>query len=215
MSESVCRQVREQLKWFAFPRTGSQDLNLQFYPTNDLHEGFEQRIVKAVIDCLCSRCRRHLVAIRRTHLIQQRENGLPSVYTDQILRAGPLGAIALLALLIHLEYPKFIICFLERRLNDTTIVNWCLQEHPGSISIEDNWPEYRTHDRTDSKILGQRFLHEMYHFAPPVMTDRTFAIYPERTIMPFFNEKPIGRGTFGQVYGFSMHQDYAQFVVRG
>jgi hypothetical protein len=52
MSDPVCRQVREQLKRFAFPRTGLQDLNLQFYPASDPQEGFEQRIVKAVLDCL-------------------------------------------------------------------------------------------------------------------------------------------------------------------
>jgi hypothetical protein len=217
MAEPVCTQARDQLAKLAFPRTSTHDLSLRFYPRSDLKSAFTKDAINSILSCLCARCINHLSYIGQSHLADSARRERPSDFTERVLgRNSAHSAIALFALLVHCGYPIFIIRFLERDLNDvTTIESYCRQER--NISARDleinHWPEFRTLHSFLSGQLAEMFIGAMHQFAPPVMEGRDHAVYGNRRIMPFFEEERLGRGTFGDVFGFKIHHDYLQLPV--
>jgi len=217
MAEPVCTQGRDQLARLAFPRIGAYDLNLRFYPRSDLKCAFTKDAVNSILSCLCARCTNHLSYIGQSHLADPAGRERPSDFTERILgRNSAHSAIALFALLVHCGYPIFIIRFLERDYDDvTTIESYCRQER--NINARDleatHWPEFRIRDSFLSGQLAVTFIGAMHQFAPPVMEGRDHAVYGSRRIMPFFAEELLGRGTFGDVYGFKIHHGYLRIPV--
>jgi len=217
MAEPVCTQARDQLAKLAFPRTGMCDLNLRFYPRSDLKRAFTKDAVNSILSCLCARCTNHLSYIGQSHLADPARRERPSDFTERVLgRNSGHSAIALFALLVHCGYPIFVIRFLERDYNDvTTIESYC--RHERNINAREleatHWPEFRTRDSSLSGQLANVFIGAMHQFAPPVMEGSDHAVYGSRRIMPFFEEEPLGRGTFGDVFGFKIHHDYLRLSV--
>jgi hypothetical protein len=217
MAEPVCTQARDQLARLAFPRSGIHEPNLRFYPRSDLRRAFTSDAINSILSCLCARCTRHLSYIGQSHLADPAVRERPSDFTERVLgRNSAHSAIALFALLVHCGYPIFIIRFLERGYDDaSTIESYCKQERNKSAHDLEatHWREFQIRDGFLSRQLADAFIGAMHQFAPPLMEDRDHAVYGSRRIMPFFAEELLGRGTFGDVYGFKVHHDYLRIPV--
>jgi hypothetical protein len=132
-------------------------------------------------------------------------------------------AISLFGLLLYIGHPQFIAAFLQRRCNDHTF-----DTRSDSLSVDALrgifGPNYDKRYPEESQAIAKLFRKHMFDFAIPQMDSSSYNIYDERTILPFINEKPLGRqaqdgefiheGAYGRVFSFEIYEEYRKFPVR-
>lgn len=139
-----------------------------------------------------------------------------------ILGFGCSPSVLLFALLVYIECPHLIVGFLERNCSDKRL------EQDLAAFSEDYirrtcWPLYDEKNPASSKRLAERFRSNKYSFIVPRIEDGVFVEYDRSRILPFFNEKPLGRrtddgeiiqeGAYGRVYSFDIFEEYKAFQV--
>jgi hypothetical protein len=112
---------------------------------------------------------------------------------------------------------------LQQRYNDHAF-DTC----PSSFSVEALrgifGPNYAKRYPEESLAIAKLFRKHMFDFAIPQMDSSSYNVYDERTILPFINEKPLGRqaedgefiheGAYGRVFSFEIYEEYRKFPVR-
>jgi hypothetical protein len=212
----ACRRLREDLELLAIPDNPTVHFERRFFPRSKLITLFTRVTVEEVLLCQCLSC-----TSRIQHPKGSRRPGL----CDTILgRAHSLHttAILLFALLLFIECPQLISCFLEASCSDAVF------EKELSSFTEDRvrrqyWPIYDEAQPDSSRRLAEQFRLHKYKFAIPCLTDQAFATFDESTILPFFNEKWLGKrtscgeveqeGAYGRVFSFEILDEYRDFKV--
>lgn len=211
---SACLDLRHRLKQL---RTASERNDLQdkrFFPESSIRRLLTRDIVKVLLECDCSKCRNH-------RLLQQIAD--PACYVSDVLaghskdRHRDSGSVILLALLVHIECPALIYTFVRGRCGDGQFKNETAKFT--SEYVRDTfW--HKLPPRV-VEVYAVDFDWERYKFAIPRVEGDHYEEYPPSAILPFVNEKRVGRmgvngeilseGHFGDVYSFDILEEYCYF----
>ncbi|KAL9122157.1 MAG: hypothetical protein Q9187_001286 [Circinaria calcarea] len=194
----------------------------RFYPKKAISEVLTASKVREVLQCKCSRCQWHLQLLGKFSKPDDHVHRITGNGDEPWSRLD--NAISLFALLIHIYHPMFILGFLEFEWNDGS-----LEELTSRISTENPrgemeglgqrfWRRYYTNNRTECLGVANDFREAMYQFAVPPISDGKYRVYHEDTILPFRNEKLVGKkndsgeieseGAYGTVYSFEILDEY-------
>ena len=128
------------------------------------------------------------------------------------------GSIRLFGLLLYTEYPSLISFFLKSQIYD----------HRLETSVDDF--KGSTIEGIVGKAAIERFSRfpgafhwKKYQFFAPTITEADHQVFSKETILPFANERLIGRptetgdilseGSYGRVYSFDIIEGYGDFLV--
>jgi hypothetical protein len=201
-----CVLARRELVKRSVPRDANVREEKRFFPSAVLDKFLDKTAIETILKCGCDQCKSHLVDLGK--------QDPPIKYADKIAGAkNPTDAKALFALLIHIEYPMFIVAFIERGLNSKSLESFCAQPRFQPKTLEDYWSRYQQRNPTDSLYLAQMFSEKMHQFAPPILDDGNFSVYSADTILPFIEGATLGSGSYGEVYPFSIYEGYNQIPV--
>lgn len=200
-----CIKLRDDLGDLVVP-TDVPD-HQRFFPKSQVKRLFTDERIREVLECVCSRCQDQKRMFRR-------RDSQSSVVTIGGHRNGPC-AILLFALLVYIECPSLIYAFLDKRLCDLEVES-NLTKFTAQYIQQQYWP--KQHFRFADKFDWSKF-----KFFVPFMRDDRYEEFPAGTILPFVNEKRLGRsteageivneGSFGTVFAFEILDEYRGFQV--
>lgn len=201
-----CFLARRELTKRSVPRDPNVRPEKRFFPTAVLDTFFVDTAIKGILSCGCDQCKGHLADLGK--------QDPPISYASQIMGTKrSTGAKALFALLIYIEYPMFIVAFVERSMDSKSLENFCAQPWFEPQTLEDYWSKYKKLKPEDSLHLAQKFAFSMHQFAPPILDHGNFSVYSADTILPFIEGATLGSGSYGTVYPFSIYEGYNQIPV--
>lgn len=172
---------------------------------------------RSILECNCHKC------------AQQRRLTGTGNSIDQYLRLilGTTGrlpeynssAVTLFSLFVAIGYPILCRSLLDKGYDDKIFQlgpTTCFSKE----SLQKLWPM----DDTEFELgFYSPLERHLVHFAVPHITPTKFTTYDLSTILPFINERPIGRvgeggeiideGGFGKVSSFDIHDCYNQLGV--
>ena len=207
-----CLDIRDRLKDLGTPEESNVPQHKRFFPESSIRRFFTRGTVKTLLECCCSKCYSH------RHLQQIAD---PVSYVSDVL-GGPSrdhrrdsGAVILLALLVYIECPALIYAFIRGHCGDGQFKSQTAKFTHEYVQ-ETFWHMFPTKHARD-------FHWERYKFAIPRMEDDHYEEYPSSVILPFVNEKRVGRatrngeiiseGSYGDVYSFDILDEYCGFPV--
>ena len=197
-----------------------------FYPKSALSQVLTEQRIRQILQCECGRCLNHRKLLGKL--------GKPIDYFRAIIGTKNVlsqatNAISLFGLLIHIKYPMFIIGFLESGQTDEHLENGAVIQSDESRDqfceqiCRTFWKKYYNDDKEGCLAVAHTFRENMYHFAVPRMHGPEYRTYHEETILPFVNERPVGKinengeveneGAYGTVYSFEIPDEYRDFTV--
>lgn len=207
---AACENAKRDIQGCGVPPT--QHIDKRFFPREALARILTEPRVRQILNCSCGRCAKHVALLGK--------QGQPGDYIKRILGFSHTvsepyaGALALLALLIYIEHPLFIVCFVEGNYNDANALgNYTGPSAFNPLILEDIWSNYKDKDSDGSKLLAYTFAARMYQFSVPRMDDGKFSKYNENVILPFIGEEELGSGSYGEVFSFYVHEEYRKFPV--
>lgn len=201
-----CLWARRELTNRSFPRDPNVRLEKRFFPSAVLDTFFDKTVIEKILSCNCDQCKSHLADLGK--------QDPPIKYATKIMGTkSATDAKALFALLIYIEYPMFIVAFVERGMDSKSLESFCAQPRFNQQTLKDYWPRYQMRNPLDSLHLAQRFSFYMHQFVPPVLDHGNFSVYSADTILPFIEGPTLGSGSYGQVYPFSIHEGYNKIPV--
>ena len=219
--QADCFKAKEDLIALAVPDTPELSINQRFFPRNRIQQLLTEDRVLRILQCHCPQCQKdaqYQVTNEGFHEYASRIVG-----SEGQERNPANTAVSLLALLIYIGRPHFIIGFLLRDggANDNTF-----ETAFNGVTIpalqDRYWPRYKRLNVNGASSLAAEFKWHMNQFAVPHMNDSGYSVYDERTIMPFVNETPIGHtedgefinpGAYGKVFAFEIWPEYNKFPV--
>ena len=207
-SGSACRRLKLDIYNIALPDTETP-LDRRFFPTTKLRQLLTTARIQNVLQCSCSACTDRVGSGTRLDFIE----------SSHMITSC---ALLVFSLLVYLDCPQLVHSFLRLGYHDEHLRN--SSEALDESSIPDKfWPDYHQRDPSDSAQLATRFRWSRYQFFVPIIC-HDYTIYDKTTILPFFNEKPLGRkcdngdiiqeGAFGRVYSFQIVDEYRDLPVR-
>lgn len=218
---SACSRLRSELDSFTLPHDPDVPEHKKFYPKSRLHKFLSPLKVSQLLECACQRCA-HIRSILGA------QNHATPKSVSIIVGKTPHGnsqshtSILLLALLLYIDSPALIFGFLEKKCYDGE-----LESHLDRFSAEfvqrTYWPRLYASEPLLSNTLANKFRWSKYKFVLPIVKDGEFSVYDESVILPFINEKRIGRegpdgsiiseGAYGHIYSFEILDEYRMFSV--
>jgi hypothetical protein len=211
----VCGRLRADIRSIAAPAEPDLEPGKDFYPQNRVLDLLTPERTLEVLDCQCGNCR-----IRCEYLSW----GNPVIRDTIVATANPAKprAVLLFALLTLIECPQLIRAFLQRSGSDE-IFNQPLKPLTDDRVRSQYWPAFDKKEPQTSKNLARAFGQHKYQFATPILHDRGYANYEQRTILPFCKELLLGavtdtgeiipEGSSGRVYSFEIVEGYRNFEV--
>ena len=213
---SACSDLRHRLNHSRTECEPNVPPEKRFFSESSIRQLLTRDRVKALLECNCSTCDQY-------RGLQQIID--PASYVSSVLPTrskdlhGDSGYVLLLALLIHIECPGAIYTFIRRRCGDGQLKNQTARfTHE---YVRDTF--LRTLPLDYAQGYAEKFHWEKYKFAIPRMEGEQHEEYPAFTILPFVNEKRVGRmgvngeivseGHFGDVYSFDILEEYCHFPV--
>jgi hypothetical protein len=217
--EPPCRTLRAEIKSLATPDTPDAPWDRRFYPSSKLRRKLTRNRVEEVLTCPCHSCIKRFEMRNPTHI---------SKCCDDILAITKLDwfngndAVNLFALLIFIECPQFVIPFIQR-ISQREGFPKRLQDLEADFLTGKVWARFHEKHPEESRSLANDFFWQKFKFAVPYMQDEGYDEYTRDTILPFINERPLGRviesgeviqeGAFGKVYSFEILEEYRAFKV--
>ena len=208
--------MRRQLKHLKTESERDDGQDKRFFPESSIRRLFTRDNVKMLLECECSQCRSHR---------HRQQIANPAYYVSYVLashskdRHGDSGYVVLLALLVHIECPALIYTFIRGHCRDGQFKNETAKFTREYVQdmFQHKLP------LKDAKEYAEEFHWQRYKFAIPRMKGDHYEEYPSSTILPFVNEKRLGRmgengeiiseGHFGDVYSFNILEEYCEFPV--
>ncbi|KAF2111929.1 kinase-like domain-containing protein [Lophiotrema nucula] len=222
----ACRAARDAIIDLRYEEWNEDVPVTSFFPLDRIRnyltdsKGAEVGTVEKILSCKCEQCRSDLALFN---------NPDPEDYVHRVTGRGESPedptktAYALFALLIYIGHPLLIIGFLERNGNDFLLEHSATQ--PSQFSRENlKWYTKNYHQR-DARGFGRfasEFSTNVHQFAIPHMASGNFSDYSKDAILPFINEKEIGKkldnkgrltseGSNGRVFSFEIYEEYRKF----
>lgn len=208
-------QLRGQLEAELIPEDSGIPEHERILPRDAVTHLFTRGSVKKVLDCWCPKCHDCRVLSRA-----ERSSSLVSeIFSDHgnAQRKNP-SSIRLFGLLLYTEFPSLISFFLKSQIYDH-ILETSVDDFAGS-----------TIEGIVGKAVIERFprfpgaFHwKKYQFFVPTITEADHQVFSKETILPFANERLIGRptetgdilseGSYGRVYSFDIIEGFGDFSV--
>jgi hypothetical protein len=218
--EPLCSQLRETIGSLATPDLEEIGHHKQFYPRDKLRDVLTRKQVEKLLSCACVRCR---TDVARLKLVGDSFHDVDSIVGRIGSNQHPAEtAISLFSLLLYIGHPQFIAAFLQQRCNDhvfdTQTSDFSIEKLQRTFGAA-----YNKRHSEESLRIAKLFRKNMFEFAIPRMDSGSYTIYDGRTILPFVNEKPLGRhedgefiqeGAYGRVFSFEIWDEYRKFRVR-
>lgn len=217
--EPPCRQLREDIKSLSFPKDDNVHIDRRFFPESGLFNLITEQRVTEVLHCSCPTCSNRVEGNIEINVPQAAQRIVRGQLSQNHQR---ISSISLFALLVYIECPQLIRGFFDISYNDYTLKE--LVEPISTALLQHSiWPGYDNRDPTQSETLAEEFKWHKYKFTVPHIDDSAFTIYDQATILPFFNEQPLGRlgenneviqeGGFGIVHSFEILPQYNDLAV--
>jgi len=219
---SVCQAARNDIFLLRY-NEDRPDTNLSFFPLDDLRKYLSNKRVGEILGCDCDTCMEDRSAFGTPDHIRPINSQSRIVGQGGSTRDTLWTAYSLFSLLICIHHPILIIGFLEHEKTD-----WWLEKNPESFKKAD-LKKYTRHYFTNNPVGFERFAAEFETYRPQFavrhMDSGTFSRYPPGTILPFIDEKEIGKqkdqsgqwtniGANGRVFSFEIHNEYRRFEAR-
>lgn len=218
---SACKAAHTQLTALRYVEERPGGPTFSFFPLDRLRNHLTRTRVEEILQCGCIQCNGD------HEYFEQPLNPLQSVSLiigeDGTPRTTSNTAFSLFSLLIYLGHPIFIVGFVHMDRNDVS-----LELFP-EMFARDNLKAYTGSFATDRPVefreFAFQFTQSMPQFAVRHITHNRFSRYPPNTILPFINEKEIGKrydeetgywtniGANGRVFSFEIHDEYRNFKV--
>ena len=208
--------MRHRLKKLRTESERNVPQDRRFFPESCIIRFFTRDTVKLLLECDCANCHSH----RRLQKISD-----PAVYVSCVLadqykeRHRDSGYVILLALLVHIDCPALIYTFIREHCGDEQFKNQTAKFTREYVR-NTFWKKLPPRD---AEVYAEEFDWEKYKFAVPRMENDDYEAYPPSAILPFVNEKRVGRmgvngeiiseGHFGDVYSFDILEEYCNFPV--
>ena len=212
----ICSYTRNQLKSLRTQSERDIPQHKRFFPEYSVRQFFSKTTVEALLVCSCATCQRHR---RLQHVVY------PAGYASSILadrsrdQTSGSGYVVLLALLVHIECPALIFTFIHEQYGDGLFKRETAKL-TGDYVLRTFWQKFPP---DDVKLYADDFDGERYKFTVPRIEGDCHEEYPSETILPFVNERRLGRegangeiiseGHFGDVYSFNILEGYCGFSV--
>ena len=211
-----CSEIRRQLRDLRVESEPKLPQHKWIFPQDRIRRLFTDRNVRSLLGCHCSRCsnQRHVQQITD-----------PAPYVFRVLgdysntRHGRSTWVILLALLVFIECPALIYTFIRKDCEDQLFIAQTAiftSEHVRKTF----WHQFSS---SDVEEYADKFHWARYQFAIPHMNDDPYEEYPSSVILPFVNERRLGKiaatgeiiseGHFGDVYAFDILDEYCHFTV--
>ncbi|KAF2108838.1 kinase-like domain-containing protein [Lophiotrema nucula] len=212
-----CVAWRDRLETELLPKDSNVPEHRRLIPTYILDSLFNSETIQEILDCWCSQCE----ACR--DLSGTSESSIdPKIITGHSESdKGTHGrAVVLFAVLVYLEFPLLVNCFLTHGIDDQRLIlSTASFDGVGIRNIIGN----EIHKRFPR--FAERFHWSKHQFLVPRAQDLVragdYAYFPRETILPFANEVAVGRtlengeiiseGSFGRVYRFDLLDSYGEF----
>ncbi len=214
-----CSNLRTDLDSLALPKDPDIPEHKKFFSKFDIRKLFAPDAVTDLLACTCQRC----TGLRESNGIQLRQmskvaNAIIGAPKDHDMQRTFL---LILGLLLYIDYPALIAGFVQRKCYDC-----CLEADLRQLTAiqfqQKFWPKLLNSAPKKSSLIMERFRWKKYNFFVPTL-DNKFSTYDQHTILPFINEKKVGRktidgaiifeGAYGRIYSFEIHDEYREFIV--
>ncbi|CAO2656257.1 Nn.00g050600.m01.CDS01 [Neocucurbitaria sp. VM-36] len=157
-----------------------------------------------------------------------KSQGDPESYVNDIMggRYDPSNLTktyySVFGLLVYIEHPLFIIGFLHRDCNDFLLESWATNtSHFSREHLKEYVGEYKR-DAIRYERFAKRFAANLPKFAVPHMASKKFSQYDATVVLPFIEEREIGKrmddegnwtseGANGKVFAFKIYREYNKF----
>ena len=194
-----------------------------FFPWDRIWKYFEEENrerLRRILSCSCDSC------VSDAKLFDGFSK--PIQYENEII--GELGShpdwsrtsISLLALLISIEHPQFIIPFLQKNRNDSHLEVLTGEDAKETLQ-QDYWPDYAKNDPEGSDDIADQFVENLPKFALPRLDSPQYVAWGANRILPFLQEEEVGRrsesgsilpeGANSRVFTFEIYDEYRDFKV--
>lgn len=212
-----CFIVRNDLDSLALPKDPDIPEHKKFFSKSNLSTLFTPNVVTDLLACTCQRC----TGLRESNGIQSRQM---SKVANAIIGASEDHDVQrtynlILGLLLYIDCPALIAGFVQRKCYDG-----CLEANVRQLTLiqfqEKFWPKLLNSAPKESGSTMEKFRWKKYNFFVPTM-DNEFSTYDQHTILPFINEKKVGRktmdgditfeGAYGRIYSFEIPDEYIYF----
>lgn len=218
----ACQTARDEIFLRRHVEKKPDGSTICFFPLDRLRTYLTKERVKEILDCSCPTCTDDCRAIGNH--IKPPNSLLRIVGQSGDPEDTRKTAYSLFSLLIYVRHPILIIGFLDDGMND-----YSLELYP-KLFDERNLKRYTQGFATDNHNVFEQFTHDfgshMPQFAVRHMDDGNFSRYPLGTILPFIEEREIGKqknnegewtniGANGSVYAFKIHPEYNKLRVSG
>lgn len=223
MAKPSCKEAAEDLKLWILTEESRNGLPVEdrFFPRPVLLQRLFPK-AREILTCYkrgCPKCQsdyNFIASTRGTTLNPLDEIGriFPGHDKGNDLSAG---AVCLFALLVHLRHPLLIVPFLFREGKDSNVLESFaagLFEWPKIR--EYFWPDYvdqRDPEDTRSKLVAEELRKDMSMFFRPVLSNERTVEWSSKFASPFFDQKLLGKGSFGTVFACRIFRGHNQVVV--
>jgi hypothetical protein len=203
-----CEEARNTVTALKVPiSAGSRrpDAQASFFPADKIAQAFPKDVVRRVLECDCSDCRRDRDYFKRR----------PEEYLDAVVKY----ATSLFALLCHLKRPALVLGILRESFPRPSL---------GSSSAYTRrylegqcWKELCVRNKESARYLLDEFEGLKHNFFVEKI-DGTYRNYDEQVILPFAGEEIVGKvregggqaqGHFGILYKFEIPEFYREFKM--
>lgn len=215
-----CSIVRTRLEFLALPEDPDIPEHKKFFPRSAIWSLFTPEVVRGLVACACQRCAslRHTAGIQLHHACKVVNAIIGTPRDRDVQKTYHLT----LGLLLYIDRPALIIGFVQQKCYDGNVEAYLEQLTPAKFQ-QKFWPKLLSSAPQESLSVMSSFRWRKYNFFVPMLKDNEFSTYDQHTILPFINERRVGRetddgdivfeGAYGQIYSFEILDEYREFVV--
>ena len=213
----TCRRAREEIEDLQF-EDGAQP----FFPLDRLRSYFKFQKIKEILFCSCAQCEDDLRVFKSQADRESYVNHIMGGKSDSSDLTKTHYSV--FGILVFVEHPMFIIGFLDHDCSDRFLESWATHT---SLFSRENLKQYTGEYKRDAirfERFAKRFASSLPKFAVPHMTSERFLQYDASVVLPFVEEREIGKkmdeeghwtseGANGKVFAFKIYREYNKFPV--
>lgn len=212
----ICRIASDEIGDLQV-RIGSNSI----FPLDKLRHYFTAGKIREILSCSCQKC--------RDDLRQVNSSADKEAYVHRIL-GGSDGneptktSYAVFGLLVYIGYPMLIIGFLDHGCNDFFLESWKTSAFLFSHELFQQYTVNFSQDTISFARFRRKFREGLPRFAVPHIYRDNFSQYHAEVILPYIDEKEIGKreaengrltseGANGKVFAFKILPEYHRISV--
>lgn len=219
LARPPCVTWRDRLETELVPKDSNVPEHKKFVPGRVLYSIFDRGNIQEILGCWCSKCE----ACRElSGNLESSVDPNPIIGQPDSNNESPSPATILFALLVYIEFPLLVHCFLLRGIGDRQ-----LKESTSSFDTTTVRGIIGNEAHVRFPRFAERFHWIKYQFLVPRVQDLVratdYAVFPQEAVLPFVNEAVVGQpdgrgqiiseGSFGRVYKFELFDGYGEFPV--